>query len=194
MTKLVKIGCVALAAFALAGCGSDEIGENDYDVNGTYQMEVASGDEDGTVFAYNFSKEDGTFSETVTIGENEYTLASGTYEVNTEDDLVQTVSDSGTKQDFLIYGDYLIADGFLYEGEIPDGTTFDMTCVYTGEEGNTSKMEFSKDGTYTFTGSVKSSGTYKRSGSVIKVTPDDGGSLVDFIIYNGKITNSYYKK
>jgi hypothetical protein len=173
---------------------ANEIGENDYDVSGTYRMEVASGDADATVFSYNFSGKDMTFTETLTIGENVYELASGSYEVSTEDDLVQTVSDSDVEQDFVIFGEYLLADGFFYEGDIPDGTTFDMKCIYTGEAGNTSTVEFHKDGSYTFTGSIKSTGTYQRNGSVIEVTPEDGSSLVDFIIYNGKITNSYYKK
>jgi hypothetical protein len=197
MRRAAKLGCVALAALMISGCGAvsaNEIGENDYDVSGTYRMEVASGDADATVFSYNFSGEDMTFTETLTIGENAYELASGSYEVSTEDDLVQTVSDSDVEQDFVIFGEYLLADGFFYEGDIPDGTTFDMKCIYTGEAGNTSTVEFHKDGSYTFTGSIKSTGTYQRNGSVIEVTPEDGSSLVDFIIYNGKITNSYYKK
>jgi hypothetical protein len=197
MRRVTKLGCTAMAMLMLAGCGAvsaDVIGENDYNVDGTYRMEVASGDEDSSVWAYNFSKDDMTFSETVTIGENVYELASGSYDINAEDDLVQTVDQKDEKQDFVIYGEYLLVDGYFYEGEIPDGTTFDMTCVHSVDDETVSKIEFKSDGSYTYTGSVKSTGTYQREGDVIELTATEGTSLVNFIIYKGKITNSYYIK
>lgn len=195
--NLLRIGCLMMITFSLFGCGSkssNEIGENDYNVDGVYQMEVDSGDSDSTVFAYAFSKKDMSFKESITIGEADYELASGSYEIDQQNDLVHTTTDKDVKQDFVIYGKYLIADGFFYDGEIPDGKTFDVTCEYTGEAGNTSKITFRKDGTFSFAGSNKSEGTYERDGSLILITTNDGSSLVDYIIYKGRICNSYFKK
>ena len=196
--RLVELcGVVALAMTLVAGCGGTkqgDIGANDYNVDGKYQMEIASGDSASTVFAYHFSKEDMTFSETVTVGDTDCELLAGTYEIDESNDLVHTVSDKNVKQDFVIYGQYLIADGFFYEGEIPDGKKFNASCTYTNEAGSTSSIEFKKDGTFSFSGSMKCSGTYEREGQRILVHTDDGSSLVDFIIYNSKISNSYFKK
>ena len=35
-------------------------------------------------------------------------------------------------------------------------------------------------------------GSYRRDGDKIRREADDGSRLIDFLVYNGKITNSYY--
>lgn len=195
MNKIAKMLCMAVLAAGLAGCGNaKEMTENDYDVDGVYQMEVATKDSDNTVWAYHFWKENGTFSETVTIGDESYELLNGTYEIDEDNGLVHTKADSGNVQDFIIAGEYLLADGFFYEGEIPEGETFDAVCAYTGDAGTTSTVDFSKDGRYTFEGSIRSAGTYKREENMITMENKNGSSVVNFVIYNGKISNSYFVK
>ena len=167
--RIMTILLAAIMTINLAGCGTpgkeEKVGSQE--VDGTYQMEVATENADSTILSYQFDKEAGTFSETVAVGDKSYELATG---------------------------EYLIADGYFYEGEIPEGESFDATLKYTGEGGTTSVVVFNKDGTYTFTGSMKSVGTYKRTDSLIEMDSTDGSTLVNFLIYQGQISNSYLKK
>ena len=40
--------------------------------------------------------------------------------------------------------------------------------------------------------SLAAHGSYRRDGDKIRREADDGSRLIDFLVYNGKITNSYY--
>lgn len=194
--RIMTILLAAIMTISLAGCGTsgkeEKVGSRE--VDGTYQMEVATENADSTILSYQFDKEAGTFSETVAVGDKSYELAAGTYQLDEEANLIHTVTEKGASQDFVIDGEYLIADGYFYEGEIPEGESFDATLKYTGEGGTTSVVVFNKDGTYTFTGSMKSVGTYKRRDSLIEMDSTDGSTLVNFLIYQGQISNSYLKK
>ena len=84
----------------------------------------------------------------------------------------------------------------LYEGEIPDGDTFDATCTFKNSNNVVYSITFKADGTYVQddNGDV-SEGTYTRDGDWIKRESSSGTSVgIDYLIYSGRITNSYYIK
>ena len=196
-----RSACLMILAVVLAGCGSKtttekKIGENNYDVDGVYDIVIPSGNEAAaTILGFEFNKEDGSYKETITLGEENYTLFEGSYEVDETADLVTCTPQKGEVQNFIIAGDYLIAEGYFYDGKIPDGTAFDVVCTYTNSSGVTATITFVKDGTYQESGGTsRVEGTYTRDGDFIHRTTKDGNAQTDLIIYNDLISNAFYIK
>ena len=196
-----RMACLMILAAVLAGCGSrttteKKIGENNYDVDGVYDIVIPSGNEAaGTILGFEFNKADGSYKETITLGEESYTLFEGSYEVDETADLVTCTPKKGDVQNFIIAGNYLIAEGYFYDGEIPDDTSFDAVCTYTNSSGGTSTITFAKDGTYQESGGTSNAeGTYTRDGDFIHRTTKDGNAQTDLIIYNDLISNAFYIK
>lgn len=196
-----RMACLLILAAVLAGCGSKtttekKIGENNYDVDGVYDIVIPSGNEAAaTILGFEFNKEDGSYKETITLGEENYTLFEGSYEVDETADLVTCTPQKGEVQNFIIAGDYLIAEGYFYDGKIPDGTAFDVVCTYTNSSGVTTTITFAKDGTYQESGGTSNAeGTYTRDGDFIHRTTKDGNAQTDLIIYNDLISNAFYIK
>lgn len=190
---------VAFMAFFLIGCqkaeAANKIGKNDYDVNGIYNIAIPSGGGNATILGFSFDKANGSYVESITLGEESYHLFEGTYRVEESKDLVICTPTKGEEQRFIIAGKYLIADGFFYDGQIPEEDTFDLMCVYENSAGGSSLLAFSKNGTYMESGgTTSSSGTYTRDGDFIHRTTDGGTELADFIIYKGQISNAFYIK
>jgi hypothetical protein len=192
---LVAVLAAILVGWLLKGNTS---GSNTEQVEGTYAIVISSGeDTDSTVLAFDFSLEDMTYRESITVGGTAYDLAAGTYTYDKEAAKVVCTPDSGSdSQSFILFGEYLLADGYFYEGEIPDGKNFDAVCTYTNSAGTQTVITFSSNGTYTEEGgtSTATGGTYERKGDRIVRTAADGSPLVDFLIYQGQISNSYYVK
>lgn len=190
---------IILAAI-LSGCGRNvtesRIGENNYDVDGVYNIVIPSGNESAaTILGFEFHKEDASYKETITLGQESYVLFEGSYEVDEAADLVTCTPLEGEVQSFIIAGNYLIAEGFFYEGKIPDGTSFDAECTLENSAGGITTITFGKDGTYKESGGTsKAEGTYTRDGDFIHRSTKDGSSQTDFIIYNGHISNAFYIK
>jgi hypothetical protein len=157
-----------------------------------YNMTVDSGDNNKTVFSMEFNKSDKTFEEKLDASDKSVTLSKGSYEE--KDGTVTTTSDSDqTTQKFAIQGKYLVATDFLYDGEIPDGNTFEVKCTYTNENDAEYSITFREDGTYTLDSNGDTTeGTYKRDGDIITRTDDASEGNIDYLIYNNQITNSYY--
>jgi hypothetical protein len=196
---LVAIVCVvSVGIFTGMLLKASTSGGGPEQIEGTYAIAIASGeDTDSTVLSFVFSAEDMTYRETISLGEKEYDLAAGTYTYDAQSAKVVCTPDSDSDaQTFFVSGDYLFADGYFYEGEIPDGKTFDAVCTYTNSAGTETVITFSADGTYTEVGgtSTATSGTYTRKNDTITRTASDGSPLVDFQIYEGQISNSYYVK
>ena len=95
---------------------------------GTYSCEIMSSDNSSTVFEITFNEKNNTYKENISVGDKAVELASGTF-VRDGNKLTLT-SDGGDVQNLVKQGKYLIAKDYLYEGEIPDGDTFDATCTF----------------------------------------------------------------
>lgn len=207
-----KIGalCALLIVFITGGaaCAADGNSEETpvQSVDGVYQMSSPS--EEDTIFRISFDAGTMTYVEDMIVGEQSYTVDSGSYHV--EDGCIFTFSetDDAKSLEYVIDGDYILAKSFLYQGELPDGDTFEAVCAYEGN-GVNYEIAFHEDGTYEeisrTTGGedleaaddmepgVQTSGTYARDGSFLKRTDDTGEPLSDFYIYEGQITNFYYE-
>lgn len=199
--KIISLLVLSLILAAiLSGCGSktteSRIGENNYDVDGMYNVVIPSGNESAaTILGVEFHKEDASYKETITLGQESYVLFEGSYEVDEASDMVICTPLEGDVQSFIIAGNYLIAEGFFYDGEIPDGASFDAECTLENSAGGITTITFRKDGTYKESGGTsKAEGTYTRDGDFIRRSAKDGSSQTDFIIYNGHISNAFYIK
>lgn len=161
---------------------------------GTYVCEIVSGENSSTVFEIAFNEKDNTYKENISVGDKAVELAKGTFTLDGNN--LTLTSDGGDVQNLVKQGKYLIAKDYLYEGDIPDGDTFDAKCSFKNSNDVIYSITFKEDGTYVQddNGDV-SEGTYKRDGDFIKRESSTGGNgMIDYLIYNGKITNSYYVK
>ena len=148
---------------------------------GTYSCEIMSGDNSSTVFEITFNEKNNTYKENISVGDKAVELASGTFVM--DGNKLTLTSDGGDVQNLVKQGKYLIAKDYLYEGEITDGDTFDATCTFKN----------SNNAVYSIT--FKAEGTYTRDGDWIKRESSSGTSVgIDYLIYSGRITNSYYIK
>lgn len=184
----VMIILVAVIAIFINGGFGKKAG-----IDGKYICEVESGDNESTKFTLNFDSSNMTYTETLAVSDTEVTLSKGTYV--TEDETITTTSeDDGKVQNFLVDDTYIIAKDYLYDGEITDGDTFEASCSYTNSNDATDTITFRSDGTYTEDSAGETTeGTYERKGDFITRTDDSGSGMIDFLVYNNQITNSYYK-
>ena len=153
-----------------------------------------SSDNSSTVFEITFNEKNNTYKENISVGDKAVELASGTFVM--DGNKLTLTSDGGDVQNLVKQGKYLIAKDYLYEGEIPDGDTFDATCTFKNSNNVVYFITFKADGTYVQddNGDV-SEGTYTRDGDWIKRESSSGTSVgIDYLIYSGRITNSYYIK
>mgnify|MGYP000924127619 CR=1 FL=1 len=145
-------------------------------------------------FEITFNEKNNTYKENISVGDKAVELASGTFVM--DGNKLTLTSDGGDVQNLVKQGKYLIAKDYLYEGEIPDGDTFDATCTFKNSNNVVYFITFKADGTYVQddNGDV-SEGTYTRDGDWIKRESSSGTSVgIDYLIYSGRITNSYYIK
>ena len=169
-------------------------------------MAVPSGERSSTTYLFHFNVERKTYSEEAqTADMDPIVLSSGSYTCMEKDGagILTARADSGEEQKYLLDGKYLIGQSCFYKGMIPDTDTFEAVCTYTEDTGLYHKIMFHEDGTYDEkVGSAAdmedeeklaaAHGSYRRDGDKIRREADDGSRLIDFLVYNGKITNSYY--
>ena len=143
---------------------------------GTYSCEIMSGDNSSTVFEITFNEKNNTYKENISVGDKAVELASGTFVM--DGNKLTLTSDGGDVQNLVKQGKYLIAKDYLYEGEIPDGDTFDATCTFKNSNNVVYSITFKADGTYVQddNGDV-SEGTYTRDGDWIKRESSSGTSV-----------------
>ena len=161
------------------------------ELKSTYLMEIQSGDSDSTIFRYIF--EDGNYTEMIGVGDKEYQLDSGSYTVKDDEVVCVSAGENSRTESFVIAGEYLLAKDYIYEGVIPEGKTFSAKCTFASDTSDSS-VDFSEDGTFVYTSSSSGivSGTYERKGDFISLNASNGASLIDFIVWNNRITNAYY--
>ncbi len=134
----------------------------------------------------------------------EEVAATGTYTVNGNEittELKAEDTDEVLKTDkYILDGQYLLIEDGMYDGEIPDGETFETECQNVDSSGITIKYSFRKDGTYTCTeiladktekDAIVLEGTYVRKGNLIEHTLN-GVELMEFYVYKGHLFTAYY--
>lgn len=170
-----------------------------------YECVIAEDSSNDTVFYVSFNSNDMTYEETITAASQSSSLDEGTYEVK-DGKYVTKSAKTNSELTYVKDGEYLIVESEMFEGELPDGDTFDGTFVYEIKDEVKTTVTFKKDGTYqqeVISYAAKSSssedttenttGKYTRDGKFIKRSADNGDPLLDFYIYDNKISNAYYK-
>ena len=172
---------------------SNSIGFN----GGEYIMTVENGNHDPTIWSILFDNESKTFTETVKAGSIDSVLDQGTFTYDETQNKIYKRGKNGTEETLIVYGQYLIVDNYLFEGSSISGDKLNGTYSYKNNDGITYSAVFRDDGTFSYNSDmmIPVQGTYKVQNGVIKMQPDNGTTLVDFLIYNNsKLSNSYYVK
>lgn len=170
-----------------------------------YTCVIAEGSSNDTIFNVTFHPDRKTYEESIQVSDNTSELDKGSYEE--KDGKMITTSSQGKKSlTYVKDGEYLIVENEMYEGTIPEKDTFDAVCTYEVEKECKKTITFKKDGTYeqelisyAKEGSSEedskqtTTGTYQRKGKFIERTSDSKESLLDFYIYDNKISNAYYR-
>ncbi|MCR5273199.1 MAG: hypothetical protein K6E13_09465 [Lachnospiraceae bacterium] len=161
-------------------------------LDGSYSLSYASTSSDGSdssvKVTVSFDSSTGEYVETW----NDSPFSTGTYTVN--DDRVVVTTDATDTYDseeivYLLDGDVLVPEDYLYEGEIPDKDLFSAELIMD-DGSQVTTVTFNEDGTFTVAVASDNtetsvSGTYERDGDYIKRTTDDGSSLTPFYLYQG---------
>lgn len=156
------------------------------------------GDDNTALWVY-FDRDAGTFVNQ--IGDDP--VAQGTFSVNGNE--IITVAEDGDGNELAVIK-YLLDDGYLliedgiYDGEIPDGNTFEAVVEKKDSTGTVIRYTFREDGTYTCLeipngtkekDGTSMEGTYSREGNVINRTLS-GNDMIPFYVYEGRLFVSYY--
>lgn len=207
MNKRTRIiSCLVLAAAALGLLLYTYFAQNVGEINGIYELALNSGETEA-VYRLAFHKETMIYILEIDVEGQTFTFDSGTYSVEA-DGAVRTYSevDDANSQRYVADGEYVVAEGTLYEGEIPPEDTFEAQCVSVA--GKQKKfISFHEDGTYEEESYFESpiiegekraeeveKGTYERNGNFIRLSGKEKDLVTDFYIYQNRITNSYYKR
>jgi len=174
-------------------------------VSGTYAIEYAaqasdgSGAETAVTVSMNFDSKTGKFTEYW----NDSMFSSGEYTVDdngrikVKTDATDTYSSETLY--FLLDGDLIVPEDYIYEGEMPEGNSF--STEFKLEDANSVTMvTFTDDNHFTVavtsdTNTSSVTGIYERNGNVINRTREDGTKLTPFYIYNNtKLAGIAYQK
>lgn len=160
-------------------------------------------DESGSAFYLELNEKDKTYKRLLNAGKESSELSRGTFTRTKEG--IETVDKDNNKDLFYFEGDYLISRQALYQGKVPDQTTFNKTFVNEVEGDNKVKIQFKKNGKFVqsivrYKANLDGSdtdnaaaGTYKRKGKFIYRTKDDGSKMMPLYIYKDRMCTSYYK-
>ena len=169
-----------------------------------YQCVIADENSNNTVFYISFDTGSMTFQETLAAKEQSSLLDKGTYEEKNGKYITKSEK-SKAEHSYVKDGNYLIVESEMYEGEVPKADTFDATFTYEVPKEVKTTVHFKKDGTYeqeVLSYAVKngsedttkhSSGTYTRKGKFVRREAENGEPLLDFYIYQNRLSNAYYK-
>lgn len=165
--------------------------------------EGTQSDESGSAFYLELNEKDKTYKRLLNAGKESSELSRGTFTRTKEG--IETVDKDNNKDLFYFEGDYLISRQALYQGKVPDQTTFNKTFVNEVEGDNKVKIQFKKNGKFAqsivrYKANLDGSdtdnaaaGTYKRKGKFIYRTKDDGSKMMPLYIYKDRMCTSYYK-
>lgn len=200
LCALILVLIIGGAVYAAYSHSGEEISVQN--VDGVYQRKVPT--EEDTSIRIGFDAGTMTYVEDMIVGEQSFTLDSGSY--NVEDGRLYTFSETDDERslEYVLDGDYILAKAFLYQGDIPDKDSFEAVCTYKGN-GADYEITFHEDGTYeeisraggaeadSTEQKLRTSGTYVRDGKLINRTDDAGDPAIGFYIYEGRIVNAYYE-
>lgn len=197
MDKKIRVAAgVLVAGFALVLALWAYMGEKGGSVD-VYELKVpgTAGESSENVFRFAVDPGTMTYVQEAEIEGQTFTLDSGSYSV--EEGGIHTYSETDDVNSlyYVTDGDYIFAEAYLYEGNIPSGISFEAVCTYE-RNGADGEISFHQDGTYeeeTAEGESLS-GTYERDGNLIHRRLENGGAELDFYVYGDRITNSFYKK
>lgn len=194
MDKKIKIAMgILVAGFALVLAAFVYRGENGGSVD-VYELRIpeTTGEDSGNVFRLAVDKGTMTYVQEAEVEGQTFTLDSGSFSVEEGGIQFYSETDDANSLFAVIDGEYIFAREYLYEGSIPSGRTFEAVCSY---EGN-GDISFHEDGTYeeATPEGIELKGTYERDGNLIHRMLESGSPELEFYIYEGRITNSFYKK
>ncbi|MCM1258383.1 MAG: hypothetical protein NC307_11095 [Roseburia sp.] len=197
MDKRIRVAAGAfLAGFAVVLAVCVYRGERGGSVD-VYELKVpeTAGEDSGNVFRFAVDRGTMTYVQEAEIGGETFTLDSGSFSVEEGGIQLYSETDDANSLFAVIDGEYIFAKEYLYEGNIPDSRTFEAVCNYE-RNGGSGGISFHEDGTYEEITAEGESlrGTYERDGNLIHRMLESGSPELDFYIYEGRITNSFYKK
>lgn len=165
-----------------------------------YNNSISSGEQNDTEFYLLFDYNDNTYTEMVRASSLEDALDEGSFEDKEDVITIKSSKNKNYTETFHKDGEYLVPESGLFKGEIGEGETFEVACVQESKD-YTTTINFYKGGTYSEEKSSKTEGvqdsarggTYERKDGFISRTSMSGEDLLDLYIYNGSLTNAYYK-
>lgn len=176
-------------------------------VKETEQLEIAAayccdlgiyGEDNSQLWVY-FDVNENTFVNQI----GDEPVAQGSYTTNGNEIITSVEDEDGNEVSvirYLLDGEYLLIEDGVYNGEIPDGDTFEAVVEKTDSLGNIIRYTFREDGTYTCLeipedteekDGTTMEGTYTRDGNVIQRTLS-GNEMIPFYVYEGYLFPSYY--
>lgn len=169
------------------------------DIAAAYSCDLGVYGEDNTTLWVLFDDSEKTFVNRI----GEETAAKGDFSTN-GNEIVTTAQDQEGNElaviKYLLDGEYLLIEDGVYNGEIPDGDTFEAVAEKADSLGNMIRYTFREDGTYTCLeipngteekDGTSMEGTYSRDGSVISRTLS-GNEMIPFYVYENHLFVSYY--
>ena len=189
--KLIAISLVVASVFCM-GCGKGN------KIDGLYKTEIGNEEgADSTIMKMEFDADKKTYTQSIESSGLSGETGKGTFEVDEEKNSITCKGEDGKETVFKIKDDMIYPVDFVYQGEVPDSKTFNATFTYA--DGSAGVM-FKEDGTYIMlqngepVQSDKMMGTYEKSGNTIKRNTTTGAFVLDWIVVDGGIVNSYYTK
>lgn len=149
---------------------------------------------------------DKTYTETMEQDSENGTVESGSY-VEKGNKII-TRAENLKKNNKTVYikdGDLLLVKNQLFNGDVSGSSKyFKGNITLSTGQGYVTSVKFFRDGTYKeTTGAVMSgssdstvsddTGIYERKKKYIKMESDSGDAMVDFYIYKGRATNTYFR-
>ncbi|MCR5586150.1 MAG: hypothetical protein K6F77_01280 [Lachnospiraceae bacterium] len=169
-----------------------------------------SKEKNDTVFTLEFNSQDSSYKDIVSSGELSDSIDEGKFEE--KDGMVITTSDDDQEVvKYIKEGDYLVVKDSLYDGKIPEDAKehFKKTFTYKNKKTGIYRMlrlesngkfqlikaALNEDGEVDQANSTATTGKYKYDGQFIHLDEEsDGSILLDYYVYEGKVTNAYYKR
>ena len=197
------VATAAASDSAVSGSATDEEVDERYLTVYKSESSGKSKDYKGSVFSLELNEKNSTYKEYLVAGGERSEIDHGTFERTEEG--IRTVNRNDKKNKLLFDEEYLVSETALFEGEVPEGKTFDKTFINKAEGESEVRLEFSESGNFyqsimkndaSIDGSdmeKESEGTYERKGDFINRTNKDGTKMRPIYIYKNKICVTYYQ-
>ncbi len=159
-----------------------------------YGISIGSGEKPTLIDLY-FNSETNEYKMTVTVGELSSDIETGTYSYDAASSTINCVTTSGTEEQYYYDGQYVIYSKSMYE-PFEEASIGDKEISgkfkHVMTDGDTDIIDFSDR---TFVRAIDTemyTGTYTIDGRFVKMVVTDGSEWVDFLIYDGNLSNTYY--